>query len=138
LLTDEIAAPNGLCFAPDEKTLYIVESRAMPNGLISAWDVVDDGWRIANRRIHIDAGPGSPDGLRCDTDGNLWCGWGMGDPALDGVRVFAPDGSPIGHIQLPERCANLCFGGLKRNRLFMAASTSVYALYVQVQGVEGG
>jgi gluconolactonase len=138
LLTDEIAAPNGLCFAPDEKTLYIVESRAMPNRLISAWDVVDDGWRIANRRIHIDAGPGSPDGLRCDTDGNLWCGWGMGDPALDGVRVFAPDGSPIGHIQLPERCANLCFGGLKRNRLFMAASTSVYALYVQVQGVEGG
>lgn len=138
LLTDEIAAPNGLCFAPDEKTLYIVESRAMPNRLISAWDVVDEGRRIANRRVLIDAGLGTPDGLRCDVDGNLWCGWGMGDPELDGVRVFAPDGTPIGHIQLPERCANLCFGGLKRNRLFMAASTSVYALYVQVQGAEGG
>ena len=138
MLTDIVPGPNGLCFSPDEKILYVVESRAMPNRLISAWDVIDGGTRIANRRVHIDAGPGTPDGMRCDTDGNLWCGWGMGDPALDGVRVFAPDGKPIGHILLPERCANLCFGGLKRNRLFMAASTSVYSLYVQVQGIPGG
>lgn len=100
--------------------------------------MIDGGTRIANRRVHIDAGPGTPDGMRCDEDGNLWCGWGMGTPELDGVRVFAPDGKAIGHIALPERCANVCFGGLKRNRLFMAASTSVYALYVQVQGVKGG
>ena len=138
MLTDTVAGPNGLCFSPDEKILYIVESRASPNRLISAWDVIDGGTRIANRRVVIDAGPGTPDGMRCDTDGNLWCGWGMGDPALDGVRVFAPDGTPIGHIALPERCANLCFGGRKRNRLFMAASTSVYALYVQTQGAPGG
>ena len=62
--------------------------------------------------------------MRCDIDGNLWCGWGMGEPELDGVMVFAPDGTPIGRIALPERCANVCFGGLKRNRLFMAASQS--------------
>lgn len=138
MLTDTVPGPNGLCFSPDEKVLYIVESRAAPNRLITAWDVVDGGMRIANRRVHIDAGPGTPDGMRCDTDGNLWCGWGMGVPELDGVRVFAPDGKAIGHIHLPERCANVCFGGLKRNRLFMAASTSVYALYVQVQGAHGG
>jgi len=138
MLVDSIPGPNGLCFSPDEKILYIVESRASPTRIISAWDVVDGDTRIANRRVHIDAGPGTPDGMRCDLDGNLWCGWGMGDPELDGVRIFAPDGTAIGHIMLPERCANLCFGGLKRNRLFMAASTSVYALYVQTQGVAGG
>jgi gluconolactonase len=96
--------------------------------------VVDDGTRIANRRILIDAGPGTPDGFRCDEDGNLWCGWGMGDPKLDGVMVFSPDGEPIGRIALPERCSNLCFGGIKRNRLFMASSQSLYALYTNARG----
>ncbi len=91
--------------------------------------------RLANRRVFVDAGEGTPDGIRCDVDGNLWCGWGMGRDDLDGVRVFAPDGVAIGHITLPERCANLCFGGVKRNRLFMAASHSLYALYVNTQGV---
>ncbi len=138
MLTDAVPGPNGLCFSPDEKILYVVESRAAPNRLISAWDVLDGGKRIANRRVVIDAGAGTPDGMRCDIDGNLWCGWGMGVPELDGVRVFAPDGKPIGHIALAERCANVCFGGPKRNRLFMAASTSVYALYVQTQGAPGG
>jgi len=76
--------------------------------------------------------------MRCDIDGNLWCGWGMGDAELDGVMIFAPDGKPIGRIALPERCANVCFGGLKRNRLFMAASQSIYALYVNTQGALGG
>jgi gluconolactonase len=76
----------------------------------------------------------SPDGLRCDEDGNLWCGWGTGSSALDGVMIFSPAGAPIGRIALPERCANLCFGGLKRNRLFMAASQSLYALYVNTRG----
>ena len=71
----------------------------------------------------IDAGPGgSPDGFRVDVDGNLWCGWGTGE-GLDGVRVFSASGHPLGHIDLPERCANLCFGGRYRNRLFMAAAT---------------
>jgi gluconolactonase len=137
VITDEIAGPNGLAFSPDERTLYVVESRAAPRK-IRAYDVVADGTGIANGRVLIDAGPGTPDGFRCDTEGNLWCGWGMGDAELDGVRVFTPQGEPIGHIRLPERCANLCFGGLKRNRLFMAASHSVYALYVNAQGAPGG
>ena len=68
-------------------------------------------------------------------DGNLWCGWGMGGAGLDGVHVFNAGGKPIGRIDLPERCANVCFGGLDRNRLFMTASTSLYALYVNTQGV---
>ena len=89
--------------------------------------------------MFIDAGPGgTPDGFRVDIDGNLWCGWGMGKEDLDGVLVFAPDGDKIGRIRLPERCANICFGGLKRNRLFMAASQSMYSLYVNTQGVAGG
>src|SRR5437764_1211039 len=74
---------------------------------------------------------------RCDVNGNLWCGWGTGE-GLDGVVVFAPDGKMIGRIALPERCANLCFGGVKRNRLFMAASQSLYAVYVNTEGAIGG
>jgi gluconolactonase len=87
-----VLGPNGLCFSPDEKILYIVESRGLPNRKILAYDVAASGDRIANKRVFIDAGPGTPDGMRCDIDGNLWCGWGMGDPELDGVVVFAPDG----------------------------------------------
>jgi len=101
--------------------------------------VTDGGKKLANKRVFIDAGPGgTPDGMRCDIDGNLWCGWGMGSAELDGVLVFNPDGKPIGRIALPERCANVCFGGPKRNRLFMAAAQSVYALYVNTQGALGG
>lgn len=132
-----IAGPNGLCFAPDESRLYLVESRGEPTRRIVAFDVVG-GRTLRNRRVLIDAGPGTPDGIRCDQDGNLWCGWGMGEDALDGVMVFNPDGRLIGRIRLPERCANLCFGGRHRNRLFMAASQSLYALYVETQGCLGG
>jgi len=131
----EIEGPNGLAFSPDEKILYVVECRTNPRRIL-AYDVLDDGQRLANRRILIDAGPGTPDGFRVDEDGNLWCGWGMGDPALDGVMIFSAAGEPIGRIALPERCANLCFGGTKRNRLFMAASQSIYALYVNTQGAK--
>jgi gluconolactonase len=139
IVAEGVLGPNGLCFSPDENILYIVESRGVPNRKILAYDVTDGGRKIANKRVLIDAGPGgTPDGMRCDVDGNLWCGWGMGSPDLDGVMVFAPDGKPIGRIALPERCANVCFGGLKRNRLFMAASQSVYALYVNTQGAPGG
>ena len=100
--------------------------------------VVVAGDTLANGRILIAAEPGgTPDGLRCDVDGNLWCGWGMG-AQQDGVRIFDPSGKPIGFIALPERCANVCFGGAKRNRLFMAASHSIYALYVNTQGAPGG
>ena len=132
VLDDAIAGPNGLAFSPDETVLYVVESRASPRNIL-AYDVA--GETIARRRVLIDAGPGTPDGFRLDEDGNLWCGWGMGTPELDGVMVFSPEGEPIGRIQLPERCANLCFGGRMRNRLFMAASQSIYALYVNTRGV---
>jgi gluconolactonase len=138
VVADGISAPNGLCFAPDESVLYLVESRGVPHRKILAFDVSRAG-ELSNRRVFVDAGPGgTPDGIRCDTDGNLWCGWGMGTDALDGVMIFNPDGRLIGRIRLPERCANLCFGGLARNRLFMAASQSLYALYVNTQGAAGG
>ena len=134
-VTDAIEGPNGLAFSPDERMLYVVASREAPR-TIRAFDVA--GATVSGNRIAIEAGPGTPDGFRVDVDGNLWCGWGMGDPALDGVRVFNPQGEAIGHIGLPERCANLCFGGRWRNRLFMAASHGLYALYVNTQGAPGG
>jgi gluconolactonase len=137
VVAEGINCPNGLAFSPDEATLYVVESRSVPRNIL-AYDVVGGGQLLANRRTLIDAGPGTPDGFRCDIDGNLWCGWGMGEAGLDGVWIFNPGGKPIGRIDLPERCANLCFGGLYRNRLFMAASTSIYSLYVNTQGAPGG
>ncbi|HKK31017.1 MAG TPA: SMP-30/gluconolactonase/LRE family protein [Alphaproteobacteria bacterium] len=141
VIADDIDGPNGLCFSPDERILYVVASRSEPTRTILAYDMASDGRSVRKetRRVHIDAGNGgTPDGMRCDTDGNLWCGWGMGDEYLDGVMVFAPDGKAIGRIRLPERCANVCFGGRERNRLFMAASQSLYAVYVNVQGIKGG
>jgi gluconolactonase len=137
VVAGDLRGPNGLAFSPDENKLYMVESRATPNRLIRVYDVID-GEKLANDRVFVDAGPGTPDGFRCDVDGNLWCGWGMGTPELDGVVVFSPEGHLIGRIRLPERCANVCFGGLKRNRLFMAASRSLYSLYVNTQGAPGG
>ncbi len=139
IVADDVLGPNGLCFSPDEGLLYVVESRGVPNRKIVVYEVSDNGREISNKRVLIDAGPGgTPDGMRCDIDGNLWCGWGMGSEELDGVLIFAPDGAKIGRIALPERCANVCFGGRKRNRLFMAASQSLYALYVNTQGAPGG
>ena len=129
---DDLDRPNGLAFSPDERTLYVVESVSQAPG-IRAYDVVD-GARLANHRRFCDCPPGqSTDGIRVDTAGNLWCSWAGGE-RQDGVRVFTPEGQAIGHIHLPERCANLCFGGLERNRLFMAASKGLYAIYVNVQG----
>ncbi len=130
-----INCPNGLAFSPDESVLYIVESRSTPR-LILAYDVVQGGAGLTNKRTLIDSEGGTPDGFRVDVHGNLWCGWGMRE-GLDGVRVFSSQGKPLLHIHLPERCANVCFGGPARNRLFMAASHSVYSLYVATQGVAG-
>jgi gluconolactonase len=136
--TAEVNRPNGLAFSPDESKLYVVEAALTPR-VIQVFDVVDGGTKLANKRPFIAAEPGgTPDGFRVDVDGNLWCGWGMGNAQQDGVKIFDPAGKPIGFIALPERCANVCFGGVKRNRLFMAASHSVYSLYVNTQGVKGG
>jgi gluconolactonase len=136
LAVGDVNRPNGLAFSPDERVLYLVEAGVSPR-IIQAYDVVG-GTRLGRRRPLIDAGRGTPDGLRVDVDGNLWVGWGMGEEGLDGVAVFSPSGTPIGRIDLPERCANLCFGGLHRNRLFLCGATSLYSLYVNTQGAAGG
>jgi gluconolactonase len=136
VVTGDVPRPNGLCFSPDESRLYVVVSGAMPRE-IRVYDVVAGGTALANGRVWVNAGAGIPDGMRCDADGNLWCGWGGGE-GLDGVAVYNPDGRVIGRILLPERCANLCFGGLRRNRLFLAASQSLYSIFVNTQGVVGG
>jgi gluconolactonase len=134
----EVERPNGLAFSPDENKLYVIESGTVPRK-VYAFDVVGDGMKLANGRVLITTErEGTPDGFRVDIDGNLWCGWGMGSAELDGVRIFNPQGQPIGFIALPERCANVCFGGPKGNRLFMAASHSVYSLYVNTLGAKGG
>ena len=130
VVVGDIPRPNGLAFSPDERKLYVVVSGAVPRE-IRVFDVAGD--TLQNGRVFINCGQGVPDGLRVDTDGNLWCGWGGGE-AHDGVAVFNPEGKMIGHILLPERAANLCFGGAKRNRLFICASQSIYSLYTNAQG----
>lgn len=136
IAADAQARPNGLAFSPDESRLYVVDTPGTGPKRTFVYDVVDDGTRATNARVFFD-GPGWADGIRVDTAGNVW-GAMSGGPGQDGVAVFAPDGTLIGQILLPERCANLCFGGRKRNRLFMAASQSIYALYVEAQGAIGG
>ena len=127
----DLDRPNGLCFAPDESLLYVVDSGSAPRS-IHTYDIADG--TVGDGRLFAEMSPGGADGIRCDSDGNLWaaCSGGEGN---DGVHVFASDGTRIGQIDLPEICANLCFGGVARNRLFMAASQSIYALYVNTTGV---
>jgi gluconolactonase len=132
-VVENIRGPNGLGFSPDERVLYVVEARATPNRLILAYDVAADGRTVGNQRVHHDCGRGTADGFKVDVDGNIWCGWGMSEE-LDGVAVIAPDGKMVGHVRLPERCANVAFGGANRNRLFMASARSIYALYVNTRG----
>jgi len=133
VVAGDINRPNGLCFSPDEARLYVIEAGVTPR-VIRVYDV--GGARISNGRTLVTAeANGTPDGLRVDVDGNLWVGWGMGSEDLDGVAIFNPAGKLIGRIRMPERVANVCFGGLHRNRLFMAGSTSLYSLFVNTQGV---
>ena len=140
-VTDDIFMPNGLCFSPDYKKLYVADSGAThypeAKKQIQVWDVVD-GTRLANGRtftsMELDGKAGFADGIRCDVDGNIWASAGWVGDGYDGVHIFAPDGDRIGLIRLPEICSNVCFGGPKRNRLFMTASQSVYAVYVETQG----
>jgi gluconolactonase len=134
----DMKRPNGLAFSLDEKLLYVVDTPgALGQRTVQVYDVVDNGTKTANGRLFFNAEPGGTDGIRVDVHGNLWCGFSGGE-AEDGVAVFAPDGTMIGRIMLPERCANVCFGGVKRNRLFMAASQSIYSVFVETQGAFGG
>ena len=140
-IVDDLKGPNGLAFSPDESELYVVESRAEPHRKLWAYRVGTSG-ALSNKRLVIDAADGGAlDGIAVDVQGHIWCGYGSTGATgsrpsadLDGVRVVEASGRALGHIHLPERCANLCFGGAKMNRLFMASSHSLYALYVNVQG----
>lgn len=128
LVTDEMTGPNGLCFSPDYRTLYVADTGTGRE--IRAYDIDGTSARHSRRHVALTASGSdtAADGMRCDTDGNIWAG------AEPGVQIIAPDGTPIGLIRLPETCANVCFGGARRNRLFMTASQSLYALYVDTQG----
>lgn len=138
IVADDVLGPNGLAFSPTESRIYIFEYQGVPTRKILAYGVAKTGQTLFNKRVLTDAGPGTPDGFRVDVDGNLWCGWGMVSDELDGVMIFAQDGTPIGRITLPERCANLCFGGRTNSRIFMAVSQSICALYENIAGVSGG
>ncbi len=155
-VTDEIFKPNGLCFSPDYKKLYLCDTgsshypQAPKN--IQMWDVTD-ARKLTKGREFIsmkmsgqlvsqlggsaadgESVAGMADGIRCDTEGNVWVGAGWVGPGYDGVHIFSPEGQRIGIILLPEICSNICFGGPRRNRLFMAASQSLYAVYVEATG----
>ena len=145
-VTDEIFKPNGLCFSPDYKKLYVADTGAShydnaPKN-IKVWDVdgrtLKNGREFASMKLKMADGTekaGFADGIRCDTEGNIWASAGWVGAGYDGVHIFSgQDGQRIGQILLPEICSNVCFGGTKRNRLFMTASTSVYAVYVETQG----
>jgi gluconolactonase len=139
VVAGDLDKPNGICFSPDEKKMYIVDT-GMPKHPadprpIRVYDV-EDGKRLKNGRMFVNMAPGTSDGIRCDVDGNVWSAAGWGPEGFNGVHVFAPDGVLIGKIHLPETCANLCFGGTKKDRLFMAASQSLYSLYVGTEGAQ--
>ena len=129
-VADGFGGPNGICFSPDYKKLYIADTGAPRE--IKAFDIDGKALRNGKRFVQLDMpGSGAPsaaDGIRCDVDGNIWAG------ARPGVQVIAPSGERIGMIRLPETCANVCLGGAKRNRLFMTASQSLYAVYVETTG----
>lgn len=137
VVEDDVNGPNGLCFSPDESKLYIVDSLAVPHCRIFVYDVVGNGTRITNKQLFFDFGKSMADGIRCDIDGNLWVGLGGGE-GLNGVGIFTPDGTKIGHIHIPERVGNLTFGGAQRNRLYMCGSQSLYSVYTEAQGATIG
>jgi gluconolactonase len=145
----QVPDPNGLCFSPDYKKLYVVSTGRGPGdtgpggkGDMHVFDVGGDN-KLSNQKLFtdfmVDGVKCGPDGVRADVDGNLWCSSNAGrSVGYSGVTVWTPEGKLIGRIRLPEVCGNVCFGGPKRNRLFMAASQSLYAVYVQTQGAAPG
>ncbi len=136
-VTDEIFKPNGLCFSPDYKKLYIADTgathypRAPRN--IKVWDV-GDAKSLKGGKEFCSMGKGLADGIRADAKGNIYAAAGWVGAGYDGVQIFAPEGKMIGQIHLPEICANVCFGGTRRNRLFMCGSQSMYAVYLETRG----
>lgn len=139
-VADEPFKPNGLCFSQDYKRLYVADTGAShyPDAKNIIWQYDVDGARLKNGRMfadmEMDGKSGFADGIRADEDGNIWSSAGWVGDGYDGVHIFAPSGDRIGQIRLPEICSNVCFGGTKRNRLFMTASQSLYAVYVETRG----
>ena len=139
-VADQPFKPNGLCFSPDYKMLYVADTGIShyPNAKSQIWAYDVDGQSLKNPRTFVnmewDGKTGFADGIRTDEDGNVWSSAGWVGDGYDGVHIFAPDGTRIGQIRLPEICSNVCFGGSKRNRLFMTASQSLYACYVETRG----
>jgi gluconolactonase len=141
MVTDELRKPNGICFSPDYKKLYICDTGATHYDdaprIIKVFDV--NGKTLVKGRQFVSMeipgkGAGLADGIRADTDGNVWVAAGWVGAGYDGVHVVSPEGERIGMIRLPEICSNVCFGGRKRNRLFMTAGQSLYTVYVEARG----
>ena len=139
-VTDAPFKPNGLCFSHDYKLLYIADTGVShyPDAKSQIWVADVDGATLKNERtftsMTFDGKTGFADGIRCDEDGNIWSSAGWVGDGYDGVFVFAPNGDRIGQIRLPEICSNVCFGGTKRNELFMTASQSLYSVFVETTG----
>src|ERR1700761_7003789 len=139
VVADDFVMPNGIALSPDEKKLYVIDTGLTEGEGNPAWirvfDIDADAGKLSNGKVFAkDFAPGFTDGMRVDTDGNVWCSMGWGDPKEDGVRCYNPDGHLIGKIHIPETVANLCFGGQQRNRLYICGSTSLYAVYTSAQG----
>jgi gluconolactonase len=133
IVLDDFDKPNGIAFSPDERTLYVADTGISHKSdgahHIRAFDVVD-GERLANGRVFAEISPGCADGFRLDTNGNVWTSAG------DGVHVYSPAGEFLGKIKVPEVVSNVAFGGPKRNRLFITATTSLYAIFVAETGAQ--
>ncbi|MGR3802610.1 SMP-30/gluconolactonase/LRE family protein [Marinibacterium profundimaris] len=132
VVVSDFSQPNGLCFSPDEKTLYIAESGSSHDDSVPAIirKFAVDGATLRDAGVFAKIDRGLPDGMRCDSTGNLW------SSAADGVHCFDPQGTRLGKILVPEVVSNLCFGGADGHRMFITATTSVYCVFVDVRGAE--
>ncbi len=134
LVVDEFDGPNGLCFSPDERRLYVSESgkqfAADPVRGLHVFELSDDGASLVDGQLLHVVSPGYADGFRCDVEGNVWTGAG------DGVHCIDPSGTLLGKILLPAPVANLCFGGRHRSHLFVCAGQTLYAVAVNVRGCQ--
>jgi gluconolactonase len=139
VVVDDFVEPNGIAFSPDEKKLYVLDTGFTDGpdnpSHIRVFDLDVGAGKVSNSKVFAEMPkPSITDGVRCDTEGRVWCSVGWGDPKEDGVRCYTKDGDLLGKIHIPETVANLCFGGQQRNRLYICGSTSLYAVYTSVQG----
>ena len=137
VVVDDFVQPNGICFSPDEKKLFVIDSGISegPGNPAHIRVFAVDSGKVSNSKVYADGfAPALTDGMRADVEGNIWCSVGWGDPKEDGVRCYSPAGELLGKIHLTETVGNLSFAGILRNRLYIGATTSVYACYVGTQG----